>query len=82
MYLRRCPPMADRCPHCSFRPVSRSDFCEKHRDPEAYIMGLVDEYADAFHAAMRPDGSIQFADGIVAKAQKDKVREALRELLF
>jgi hypothetical protein len=45
---------------------------------EVAIMALVDEYADAFHAAMRPDGGIQFGDGLVAKAKKDAIREALR----
>jgi hypothetical protein len=41
------------------------------------IMALVDDYADAFHACMRPDGGIQFADGLVAKTKKDTLRRAL-----
>ncbi len=24
-----------RCPHCSFNPVSDSDFCDRHRSPES-----------------------------------------------
>lgn len=40
-------------------------------------MALVDDYADAVHAALRPDGGIQFAEGLVAKGLKDKLRAAL-----
>lgn len=48
---------------------------------EGDLMALVDEYADAFHGAMRPDGGIQFADGLVAKGKKDALRAALRAAL-
>jgi hypothetical protein len=41
------------------------------------IMGLVDEYADAFHGACIPGGGISFADGLVAKIKKDEIRKAL-----
>lgn len=40
-------------------------------------MDLVDEYADAFHAAMLTSGGINFAGGLVAKAKKDAIRCAL-----
>lgn len=51
------------------------------RQVEGDLMALVDEYADAFHGAMRPDGGIQFADGLVAKGKKDALRAALRAAL-
>jgi hypothetical protein len=44
------------------------------------IMVLVDEYADAFHGAVRPDGSLQCADGYVAKVKKDAIRAALADI--
>jgi hypothetical protein len=45
------------------------------------IMQAVDEYADAFRAAIRPDGGIHFAEGIVAKGKKDMLRAVVeREL--
>ena len=43
------------------------------------IMALVDEYADAFHTAMRPDGGIGFAEGFIAKGKKDAIRAALKQ---
>jgi len=43
------------------------------------IMELVDNYTDAFHTAMREDGGIGFAGGLVAKIKKDLIRKALRE---
>ena len=46
---------------------------------ENEVMALVDEYADAFHAACRPDGGIQIADGMVAKIKKDAIRTRLRD---
>jgi hypothetical protein len=45
------------------------------------IMEAVDDYADAFRAAIRPDGGIHFAEGIVAKGKKDMLRAVVeREL--
>lgn len=41
------------------------------------LIALVDAYTDAFHAAMRTDGGLGMADGLVAKAKKEALRDAL-----
>lgn len=47
----------------------------------AKLMALADDYTDAFHAAMRPDGGLGFAEGMVAKAKKEALVAALREAI-
>src|SRR5687767_11045452 len=48
------------------------------REAPADLIALVDVYADALIAAIRRDGVIQFADGLVAKGKKDALRTALQ----
>lgn len=45
--------------------------------PDAIELAL-DAYADAYHVAMLPNGSISYADGLVAKIKKDELRVAIR----
>ena len=44
--------------------------------PDAVEQAL-DAYADAFHAAMLPDGGLSFADGLVASIKKNELRAAI-----